>query len=89
MGIVTVSAAYGAAGVRSHRAACEATHVSRTPPEPVMAARMTCLADRKARLRALTDELVTPSANEALPVITKASRLVGELPSVEDRKSVV
>jgi tRNA A-37 threonylcarbamoyl transferase component Bud32/tetratricopeptide (TPR) repeat protein len=79
--VATELDAYAAAWTRSQREACEATHVRHTQSEAVMAARMSCLADRKARLRVVADQLAIQT-EDTVALVTGAPRLVAALPTV-------
>src|SRR4029079_6750882 len=63
------------------RDACEATEIRHTQSEAVRSARMTCLADRKGRLRVVADQFVAPIDGETYAVvIANAARLGARVP---------
>lgn len=79
-GTYSVLDGYAAEWVRMHGEACEASRVHGEQSSELMDLRMQCLAQRRATMRALVDQLVVADAKGA----QSAVKAVGELPPIAE-----
>jgi tetratricopeptide (TPR) repeat protein len=78
-------AAYATAWARMHGEACRATRVDHEQSEELLDLRMSCLASRRAELRALTDGMASADA----ATLGRATEAAAGLPRVEECADVV
>ena len=79
--------AYTTRWVAAHNEACAATVIRKEKPEKVRDLRIRCLDRRRARLRALTDALLEPTAS-TLEHVPEAILGLGDLATCEDDEAL-